>query len=79
MSYYIGWMTYDGNTTRTLGWLEKLHTHVQVTGDIRIKENATLILKNVKVQFDESDQQIIMNDNHTVSCVSNLETEPCAM
>jgi hypothetical protein len=65
-------MTYDGNTTRTIGWLEKLHTHVQVTGDIRIKENATLILKNVKVEFDESDQQIIMYDNASLIIINSL-------
>jgi len=71
-SYGIGWMTYDGNITRTIGWLEKLHTPVQVTGDIRIKDNATLILKNVKVEFDESDQQIIMNDNATLLIINSI-------
>lgn len=65
-------MTYDGNITRTIGWLEKLHTHVQVTGDLRIKENATLILKNVKVEFDESDQQIIMNDNASLIIINSI-------
>ncbi len=65
-------MTYDGNITRTIGWLEKLHTPVQVTGDIRIKDNATLILKNVKVKFDESDRQIIMYDNASLLIINSI-------
>ena len=71
-SYFLSWANYGGNRTETIGWYEQIYTHVQVTGDIRIKDNATLILKNVKVEFDESGQQIIMNNNASLIIINSI-------